>query len=255
MPIFSDYIIYVDESGDHGLSSIDADYPVFVLAFCIFRKSEYYRNTVPKLQEFKFQWFGHDIIVLHEHDIRRRAAPFVFLGTPEKREIFMNQLGRIIEDAPMTVIASVIRKDRLAARYSSPNNPYDLALLFCMERASEFMSSVGQGDRLTHIVCESRGGTKRTEDKALELEFRRIAAGAHRLRMGRPIDGFDIVFADKRTNSAGLQIADLIARPIGLHELRPHQINRAFEVISKKIWTGPDNALWGGFCYALKVFP
>lgn len=30
----SDYIIiYVDESGDHGLSSINEQYPVFVLSF------------------------------------------------------------------------------------------------------------------------------------------------------------------------------------------------------------------------------
>ena len=30
--VFSDYVVYVDESGDHSLTSIDADYPVFVLA-------------------------------------------------------------------------------------------------------------------------------------------------------------------------------------------------------------------------------
>jgi hypothetical protein len=31
----SDYIIYVDESGDHSLTSIDPQFPVFTLAFCI----------------------------------------------------------------------------------------------------------------------------------------------------------------------------------------------------------------------------
>ncbi len=30
---FSDYIVYVDESGDHGLQNLDPNYPVFVLAF------------------------------------------------------------------------------------------------------------------------------------------------------------------------------------------------------------------------------
>jgi hypothetical protein len=38
---FSDYIIYVDESGDHSLQVIDEQYPLFVLSFCIFRKVEY----------------------------------------------------------------------------------------------------------------------------------------------------------------------------------------------------------------------
>jgi len=35
---FSDYIVYVDESGDHGLENVDPNYPLFVLAFCIFKK-------------------------------------------------------------------------------------------------------------------------------------------------------------------------------------------------------------------------
>jgi hypothetical protein len=36
---YGDYIVYVDESGDHGLRSMDPNYPLFVLAFCIFDKS------------------------------------------------------------------------------------------------------------------------------------------------------------------------------------------------------------------------
>ncbi|MCH8553147.1 MAG: DUF3800 domain-containing protein [Natronospirillum sp.] len=35
---FSKYIVYVDESGDHNLQSLDESYPVFVLAFCVFHK-------------------------------------------------------------------------------------------------------------------------------------------------------------------------------------------------------------------------
>ena len=33
MSEFSEYIVYVDESGDHGLVSIDPQYPVFALSF------------------------------------------------------------------------------------------------------------------------------------------------------------------------------------------------------------------------------
>jgi hypothetical protein len=38
---FSDYLIFADESGDHGLTSINPENPVFVLVFCIFKKSDY----------------------------------------------------------------------------------------------------------------------------------------------------------------------------------------------------------------------
>ncbi|MFQ6111418.1 MAG: DUF3800 domain-containing protein, partial [Nitrospinota bacterium] len=34
-------MIYADESGDHGLVSINPQYPFFVLCFCIFKKSDY----------------------------------------------------------------------------------------------------------------------------------------------------------------------------------------------------------------------
>jgi len=44
---YSDYVVYVDESGDHGLKNIDENYPVFVLAFCIFKKQDYIANIVP----------------------------------------------------------------------------------------------------------------------------------------------------------------------------------------------------------------
>lgn len=72
MPDFSDYIVYVDESGDHSMTSIDESYPIFSLAFCIFHKQEYSRTAAPLLQEFKFRWFGHDSHVLHEADIVKR---------------------------------------------------------------------------------------------------------------------------------------------------------------------------------------
>ena len=55
MNTFSEYIVYVDESGDHNLAKPDPEFPVFVLAFCIFRKDEYISQVVPALQRIKFK--------------------------------------------------------------------------------------------------------------------------------------------------------------------------------------------------------
>jgi hypothetical protein len=209
---------------------------LFVLAFCIFRKEDYSKHLVPAVHDLKFRWFGHDAVILHEHEIRRADAPFVFLGDPVKKRFFMDHLTKIMQDAPMTVVASVIKKEALAKRYAKPHNPYELALLFCMERAREFLDEVVQAPGgTTHIVCEARGGSGGKEDRELELEFRRISDGANRLSP-KPVRGFDIVFVDKKSNAAGLQIADLIARPIGLAALRPEQPNRAYDVIAPKVW-------------------
>jgi hypothetical protein len=44
---FSDYIVFADESGDHGLTSIDPQFPVFALVFCVFRKDRYCEEIEP----------------------------------------------------------------------------------------------------------------------------------------------------------------------------------------------------------------
>ena len=44
------------------------------------------------------------------------------------------------------------------------------------------------------------------------------------------------MFADKKTNLAGLQLADLVARPIGLNYIRPAQPNQAFDLLKKKFY-------------------
>ena len=78
---YSDYAIFVDESGDHSLTSIDHDYPIFVLEFCILRTDHYIQDILPKVHAFKFEHFGHDLVVLHEHEIRKQKRPFGFLRT------------------------------------------------------------------------------------------------------------------------------------------------------------------------------
>ncbi len=62
---FSDYIVYVDESGDHSLESIDINYPVFVLAFCIFNKQDYIRQVSPAIKKFKFDPFVNFMFLLN----------------------------------------------------------------------------------------------------------------------------------------------------------------------------------------------
>ena len=150
----SDYVIFVDESGDHGLTSIDDNYPIFVLDFCIFEKDHYVNVVVPKVEAFKFTHFGHDIVVLHERDIREQKTPFVFLKNKQKRESFMDDLNKLIKEAEFTIVATVIDKKLQSGKYSHPANPYDLALLFCMERAHAFLEEHGQHNRITHMVVE-----------------------------------------------------------------------------------------------------
>lgn len=247
---FSDYIVYVDESGDHGIRNLDPKYPVFVLVFCVFHKRHYAEHVVPVVQKFKFKHFGHDLIVLHEHEIIKEKGLFRFPNKAHKND-FMGELTSIIEGSNFILISCVIQKERLRATSSDIDNPYHLALGFCLETLYEFLGEKSQDDLLTHVLVEQRG---EKENKELELEFRRICDGQNRYSKSLP---FNIHFADKRVNSAGLQLADLIARPVGVGVLRPEQENRAFNVLREKFYceggrekVGVDFEGWG-----LKIFP
>ena len=210
----SDFIVFADESGDHGLESIDDGFPVFVLVFCVVRKEEYVQSVVPAMQRLKFGFWGHDSVIFHERDIRKQLPPFGFLRTDSKlRQRFMNELNGLIESSPIRLYASVIDKRRLVDKYDAPRNPYEIAMLFCMERLLSYLLAERQEDKQVHVVFESRG---KREDQELELEFRRIIS--NRGNWGYKQSDFtkcrfEPIFAEKKANSTGLQLADLTARP------------------------------------------
>lgn len=249
---FSDYIVYVDESGDHGLDSIDQNYPIFSLAFCIFKKSIYTAKIAPALQDFKFKYWGHDSVILHEHDIRKNmSGDYALLNDPDTRRAFIHDLNSLINHSPFDVIAAVIKKQEHAATYPNPHNPYELAMLFCMERLLNWLCDRGEQGKSIHVIFESRG---KKEDNILELEFRRICDNASHVRTITDFSRmqFTARFSDKRANASGLQLADLIARPVGLYALRPQQENRAFDIIKQKLVTH-NNGDYNG--KGLKIFP
>lgn len=227
---FSSFVVYVDESGDHGMQTLDANYPIFVLALCVLHKRYDSEKVVPALHQFKFSHFGHDLVVLHEHDIRKEKGAFRFFVNRQHKQQFIAELTDIIELSHFTLISCVIDKRKLRDHGNADNNPYHLALGLCLETLHAFLEEKNEGDALTHVVVECRG---KREDHELELEFRRVCDGANRL--GKPLP-FDVIFADKKVDSPGLQLADLVARPVGMSVIRPFQANRAFEILKQKFF-------------------
>lgn len=248
---FSDYVVYVDESGDHSLTSINPDYPVFVLSLCVFHKRHYAEVIVPAIEKLKFNYFGHDSVVLHEHDIRKQTGDFSSLTNLARRKAFTKDLSHIMEKGNFILIACVVDKTRVPVAMASVTDPYQIAMRVCLEGLYAFVDEKGQAERRTHVVVERRG---KKEDNSLELAFRRICDGDNGI--GRVLP-FDIVMASKQVNSAGLQLADLVARPVGLHHFRPEQPNRAFEILKTKfLCRGGRTCVGEGYeGVGLKIYP
>ena len=227
---YSDYIIYADESGDPNPASVDPNYPVFVLNFCVFRKDVYTASVLPAVTAFKFAHFGHDAVVLHENEIRLQRPPFTFLRDGQAQARFMAGLDRLIREVDFTIIAAVFDKRKVDDRDLSMADPYELTFNACVERLHSYLESTGLQELMTHIIIESRGSK---EDRQLEMAFQLVQDGTNPLN--KTMSEFAVQFADKKTNSAGLQIADLTARPIGRHFIDPKQPNRAWDALEFKI--------------------
>jgi Protein of unknown function (DUF3800) len=239
---FSDYIVFVDESGSPTLSPMDPNHPVFVLVFCVFNKQIYCDVIQPAVKRLKFEFFGHDMAGLHSSDIRKRRGDFSWMMEAEKRVAFLKRLDEVVNDAAVDVIATVIDKREPFVGNDHPRNyPYYMALRSCLNRLNLFLRDREQSGRLTHIVAESRG---KREDKLLLHEFR-----LHRNQSIEVAQNFrsnwwseqlpvELLFAEKKINSAGLQLADLFGHPIGRHAIDPTQSNHAFEIVERKIYGG-----------------
>jgi hypothetical protein len=228
---YSDYIVYVDESGDHSPHSINQRYPIFVLSFCIFRKETYTHKISTALRTLKFSIFGHDMVVFHEHEIRKKEGAFNRLSK-ELREGLIESLNSLIAGADFVLIPVVVDKIALNSAGRDTPNLYHFAMQYGLELLDKYLTSLGQQNLKTHVIFEARG---KSEDLALEIEFWRICGGQNSHQRLLP---FEIVMADKKTNSCGLQFADLTARPVGLSVLKPNQPNRAFEILQSKLYDG-----------------
>lgn len=237
-----DYIIYADESGDHSMEELYKDYPVFVLALCIFKVQEYTSEVVKRIKNFKFSFWGHDLVVLHSAKIRKQIEEFSFLQNQNRRQFFIEQLNNAIHESPFTVISTGIDKRLLKEKYSQPTNPYELSLEYCLERVYKFLKENGQLGKLTHLILESRMHKENTD---LEFAYEKIIEKNKRMQNLFPLK---LLFAEKKTNNIGLQIADLVAYPIGKSLLNGK--NPAFEIIKNKFHKFPDYQGKG-----LKIFP
>lgn len=82
------------------------------------------------------------------------------------------------------------------------------------------MVEKSENENKTHVNVECRG---KREDDELELEFRRLCDDND--------FPFEVIFSDKKAMSSGLQLADLVARPIVINFLRPEQDNREFKIL------------------------
>lgn len=222
---FSDYIVYVDESG-HSNWTAAPEYPLLCLNFCMFDKEYYINKIVPKFNTLKFKYWGCDNLILHERDLRKsdkiknasmKSKYQSLYG--ERKKVFLDELSNFMEQADFISFCVVMDKNKIPNPHKS-FDPYNICLSRGFRQIWEYLNhnNVEELEKDLHIIFESRG---RNEDRELSKAYQQIQLSGSLAGQSARYDfsNFKLEIMDKKSNSSGLQIADLTARSIGNHYL------------------------------------
>lgn len=244
------YYFYLDETGDHGLSFIDKNFPLFLLCGCLFSK-ESLSAAEANINALKLKYFKTTKLILHSREIRKCEGPFQILFDLSLKARFYKDLNDAIKKADYRIVGCGVNKAEHVKRYGKgAADPYALSLSFVIER---LIFCLGTMDRnaVVSIHPEVRGAK---EDELLAAQFNSIMdRGTHYVnseRLKSRIIGFK--FYQKRDNIVGLQIADLSAYPLARHLLEPEVPYIPFDILKRKIYCDKDGSYKG---WGLKVFP
>ena len=164
------YHFFIDETGDHGLTFIDDNFPVFLLAGCLFEESEYIKIS-DEINLFKKEFFRTTEVILHSRDIRKCEGSFQVLFDLELKRRFYEKLNEIIKNTNFTIIGVAINKKKHIEKYGRiAENPYSICLSYMLERLVFCMDSKDRSATIS-INIEKRG---KKEDQSLLAHYNSI---------------------------------------------------------------------------------
>jgi hypothetical protein len=232
-PPHGEIVLYVDESGDHGMQNIDPGFPILTIAGCAFTRDDY-RAFEQDVTAFKKTELGNAEACIHSRDIRKWEGDFAAVH-PRDRKRVQNEVSEFMRRGRFTLITVTIRKDRLGESYTYPQRPYELGIAYLLERFYALL----RHSRSHGIVCpESRG---KREDAAVSDEYSGFRKKGFSLATAAEVQGRlpgPIIFGRKSDGCVGLEAADLAAYPVARYILDPSKANPAFEVLKPKLYAG-----------------
>lgn len=242
------YYLFIDESGDHGLTTLNPSFPIFLLCGVLVSKNNYdlLRNN---MNEIKQEFWEDKKVIFHSRDIRKCEKEFSIFFDLKVKSHFYSKLNSCLKDNDYTLFASAINKDKYIKKFGRiSNDVYELALSFIIERSVFFLDDIKTSGKSLDIIIEKRG---KKEDSKLKEHFQKlIARGTGFVNPQRLKNiNLQIFFEHKNRNINGLQLADLAAYPTARYAMDSKRANPAFEILKPKIYAKY------GKQYGLKIFP
>lgn len=221
-------IMYIDESGNHSLEKIDKNYPMFILAGVIIDYDD--KDLIEKdFKDFKGDFFKTEEIILHTAEITRGINQYKILDDLNIRNKFYEKINHLMSKSPYKIVAVAIDQQKHKERYGNlAIGVYELSLHILVERFCFELSKNETG----FIKCETRNEHLNND---IMIEWQRILNNGTRYiparEIKRKIESFKL--HNKKENIIGLQLADLVATPIGRYCLGK-KTRQDFDIIKKK---------------------
>lgn len=235
--------MYLDESGDHNLVKIDPTYPIFVLGGIIVDRTYARTEMRRRIRDLKLQFFHDPAIVLHTNDILRARHGFESLSDPAVRQEFYEALNVLMTELEYTVVACVIDKPGLIAKYGrEAKDPYHYGLQILIDR---FCNELGDCVDGGIIYAEKRGEPLDYELSAAweQIRSRPVGTGS---TSGEAIDEriCELVLRDKKLTLEGLQLADLVISPIARRAMNL-PVKQDWDIVRSKFRRGREGQVKG----------
>lgn len=213
------YRLYVDESGDHVFHDekrlAEPGHRYLALVGCWFPQGVKYLEFHRALERLKQKHFPHspdDPVILHRKEIIHCSGAFWRLRDDRARASFDDDLCALVGCTEFSLVGVCVDKLALKRKYLNPFHPYHLALGFLLQR---YCGWLNHSNRTGDVMAESRGGSEDTRlknaydhiwthgDRHHKSEFYRQALTSREAKLKK-----------KSENTAGLQVADLLARAV-----------------------------------------
>lgn len=241
------YYLFIDESGDHGLKTIDEGFPVFLLCGVLISEIDYYQMDL-NVRASKIKYWNNTNVILHSRDIRKCNNEFKILLDQKLKNRFYEDLNNIISLNNYKIISSAINKVEFIKKYGKlEDDVYEIALSFILERTIFCLDEIKDCSSL-EIIIEKRG---KREDAKLSNHMNKLSQIGTYYVSKEKMDKYDInyKFLKKSENIIGLQISDLLAYPIARKIISPEVANLSYELLKSKFYNN------NGKMYGLKIFP
>lgn len=221
----SEYIVFVDESGTPVTHKPDPQFPIFSLQFVLVRKDTYVAKIEPEFKKFKLRHHGSDAIVLHGRKIDSKEGEFRILRDRELYGRYVRELDTLIGSTDMRLYSAYFLQLEVAKLGALSVHPYAYFMHELLNLIEQEVRVPGVRTRC-EVVVESRRGSD-----AEMLDAYESYKEAFRTAQVE----FELQLAEKSLNVIGLQVADLVAKPVARFCLNRMEPGREWPTVSKKV--------------------